>query len=49
MYIIKEIRVQGIARLPVNIETDSIESVRRQYAQTYNVSISKIKFVYEER
>ncbi len=49
MFIIKEIRVIGITRLKVNVETHDIESFRRECARLYKARLSDIKFVYEER
>jgi len=49
MFIIREIRILGVTRLKVNIETGDIEEFRRECAITYKVSLSQVKFVYEER
>ncbi|HMM04803.1 MAG: hypothetical protein ACK5KN_13125 [Dysgonomonas sp.] len=49
MFTIREIRITGITRLKVNIETDDIEHIRSECARTYKVSKSKVKFVYDER
>ncbi|MBB4037016.1 hypothetical protein GGR21_002930 [Dysgonomonas hofstadii] len=49
MFIIKEIRVIGVTRLKVEVETDNIEEFRRECARTYKVKLRQIKFIYEER
>lgn len=49
MFIIKEIRIIGVTRMKVCIETGNIEEFRRECARTYKVQLGQVKFIYEER
>ena len=49
MFIIKEIRVIGVTRLKVEVETGDIEKFRHECARIYKVKLGQIKFIYEER
>jgi len=49
MYRIKEIRIIGVTRLKTDTEVNDIEKYRRECALRYNVKLSDVKFVYEEK
>lgn len=49
MYKIVEVKILGVTRLVVDIATDNIETIRREWARVYRVPLGKVKFVYEER
>ncbi|WP_221412119.1 hypothetical protein [Dysgonomonas sp. ZJ279] len=48
MYKIRRIKIIGVTRLSVNLVTDNIEKIRREYADIYNVKLCDVKFVYGE-
>lgn len=46
---IKEIKIIGVTRLKVNTDVAKLEAFRKECAQKYNVKLSDVKFIYEER
>lgn len=46
---IKEIRIIGVTRLKVNMDVENLAAFRKKCADTYNVKLSDVKFIYEER
>lgn len=48
MYRIKEIKIIGVTRLVVDVETVDIEAFRCECACAFKVRLGLVKFVYEE-
>lgn len=49
MYIIKKVKIIGVTSLKVNVKTSNIEEYRKECAEKYNVKLSDVKFIYEDR
>lgn len=46
-YMIREIRILGVSRMRVKVETHDLEAFREECARTYKVKKVKVKFVYD--
>lgn len=47
MYTIREIRIVGLTRMSVKVETHDLEAFREECARTYKVRKGRVKFVYD--